>query len=55
MVNNKVHNIRRILYFFLFRTFLSSKAMWVAVDCRSKNWVAVLKRLGRTVLMYYRA
>jgi hypothetical protein len=39
------HNIRRILYFFLFRTtlFMSSKAMRVAIDCRSKNWVTVLK------------
>jgi hypothetical protein len=24
--------------------------MWVAIDCRSKNWVAVLKSLGSTVL-----
>jgi hypothetical protein len=30
--------------------FLSSKAMWVAIDCRSKNWVAVLKSLGSTAL-----
>jgi hypothetical protein len=35
----------------LFRiTFLSSKAMWIARDCRSKNWVAVLKCLGCTDL-----
>jgi hypothetical protein len=27
---NKAHNIRHIF-------FLSSKAMWVAIDCRSKN------------------
>jgi hypothetical protein len=25
--------------------------MWVAIDCRSKNWVAVLKRLGSTGLV----
>jgi hypothetical protein len=39
-------------YFFLFRTrfFLSSKAMWVAIDCRSKNWVAVLKSVGSTAI-----
>jgi hypothetical protein len=44
-VKNKAHNIRRI--YFLFRTifFLSSKAMWVAIDCRFKNWVAVLTSL----------
>jgi hypothetical protein len=30
--------------------FLPSKAMWVATDCRSKNWVAVLKSLGSTGL-----
>jgi hypothetical protein len=23
--------------------------MWVAIGCRSKNWVTVLKSLGRTV------
>jgi hypothetical protein len=22
--------------------------MWVAIDCRSKNWVAALKRFGST-------
>jgi hypothetical protein len=43
---NKVHNICHLLYFVLFRTtFLSSKAMRVAIDCRSKNWVVVRKRL----------
>jgi hypothetical protein len=25
--------------------------MWVAIDCRSKNWVAVLKGLGSTALL----
>jgi hypothetical protein len=45
----KRHNIRRILYFL--ELFLSSKAMWVAIDCRSKNWVAVLKSFGSTVVM----
>jgi hypothetical protein len=41
-------------FFFLFRTTfsLSSKAMWVAIDCRSKNWFAVLKSLGSAGLMY---
>jgi hypothetical protein len=24
--------------------------MWVAIDCRYKNWVAMLKSLGSTVL-----
>jgi hypothetical protein len=24
--------------------------MWVATDCHSKNWVAVLKRLGSTAI-----
>jgi hypothetical protein len=24
--------------------------MWVAIDCRSKNWVAVLKSLGSTAI-----
>jgi hypothetical protein len=24
--------------------------MWVAIDCRSRNWVAVLKSLGGTDL-----
>jgi hypothetical protein len=53
-VKNKAHNIRRILYLFIFRTsyFLSSKAILVAIDCHSKNWVAVLKRLGSTGLWY---
>jgi hypothetical protein len=38
---------------FLFRTtFLSSNAMWVAIDCRFKNWVKVLKSLGSTVIDY---
>jgi hypothetical protein len=51
-VKNKAHNIHRI--FCLFRTtfFLSSKAMWVAIDCRSKNWVAALNCLGSTDLGY---
>jgi hypothetical protein len=26
--------------------------MWVAIDCRSKNWVAVLKSLGSIILRY---
>jgi hypothetical protein len=26
--------------------------MWVAIDCRSKNWVAVPRSLGSTVLGY---
>jgi hypothetical protein len=39
-------------YIFLELLFLSSKAMLVAIDCRSKNWVAVLKRLGTTDLSY---
>jgi hypothetical protein len=25
--------------------------MWVSIDCRSKNWVAVLKRLGSAALV----
>jgi hypothetical protein len=32
--------------------FLSSKVMWVAIDCRSKNWVAVLKGLGSSALFH---
>jgi hypothetical protein len=52
-VKNKAHNIHRILYFFfLGLLFLSSKATWVAIDCRSKNWVAVLKSLGSTGVGY---
>jgi hypothetical protein len=27
--------------------------MWVAIDCRSKNWVAVLKSLGSTDLEHH--
>jgi hypothetical protein len=51
MVNNKAHNICRILYFFFLELlFLSSKSMWVVIDCHSKNWVTVLKSLGSTVL-----
>jgi hypothetical protein len=26
--------------------------MWVAIDCRSENWVAVLKSLGSTAMAY---
>jgi hypothetical protein len=46
----KLYSIIKI--FFLFRTtfFLSRKATWVAIDCCSKNWVAVLKSLGSTGL-----
>jgi hypothetical protein len=38
--------------YFLFITtfFLSCKAMLVAIDFHSKNWVAVLKSLGSTEL-----
>jgi hypothetical protein len=47
----KLYSIMNTNMFFLFRTtFLSSKAMWVAKHCRSKNWVAVLKNLGSTGL-----
>jgi hypothetical protein len=28
--------------------------MWVAIDCRSKNWAPVLKSLGSTGLEYHR-
>jgi hypothetical protein len=35
---------------FLELLFLSSEAMWVAIDCRFKNWVAVLKSLGSPAL-----
>jgi hypothetical protein len=38
------------MFFFLELLFLSGKAMWVAIDYRSKNWVAVLKGLGSTGL-----
>jgi hypothetical protein len=38
------------MFFFLELLFLSNKVMWVAIDCRSKNWVAVLKSLGSTGL-----
>jgi hypothetical protein len=31
------------IFFFLELIFLCSKAMWVAIDCRSKNWVSLLK------------
>jgi hypothetical protein len=54
--NRKGYKIRHIIYtvyyifFFLELLFLSSKAMWVAIDCRSKNCVAVLKGLGSTGL-----
>jgi hypothetical protein len=46
------HIIYAVYYFFFFLEllFLSSKAMWVAIDCGSKNWVAVLKSFGSTVL-----
>jgi hypothetical protein len=36
------------MFFFLNYFFLSSKAMWVTIDCRSKSWDAVLKSLGST-------
>jgi hypothetical protein len=35
----------------MFSFCLSSKAMCVVIDCRSKNLVAVLRRLGSTGLM----
>jgi hypothetical protein len=41
------------IIFFLFKTtifFVSGKAMWVVIDCHSKNWVAVLKGLESTGL-----
>jgi hypothetical protein len=50
----KRKKIRHIIYavycifFFSELLLLSSTAMWVAIDCRSKNWVAVLKSLGST-------
>jgi hypothetical protein len=44
-----------IYFFFLERLFfLSSKAIWVTIDCRSKNWVSVLESLGSTGLEHYR-
>jgi hypothetical protein len=50
-----VKKLRHILYtikklFLELLFFLSSEAMWVAIDCRSKNWVAALKGLGTTAL-----
>jgi hypothetical protein len=47
---NKAHIIHRLLYFFFLELlfYLFSKAMWVAIDCHSKNWV--LKCLGSTAL-----
>jgi hypothetical protein len=45
--------INKNIFFFLELFFLSSKAMWVAIDCRSKKWVTVLKRLGSTAIGTY--
>jgi hypothetical protein len=45
--------INKNSFFFLELLLFFSKAVWVAVDCRSKNWVAVLKSLGSTGLEPY--
>jgi hypothetical protein len=44
--------INKNIFFFFSELFFggSSKAMWVAIDCRSENSVAVLKSFGITVL-----
>jgi hypothetical protein len=44
--------INKTICLFLELLFLSTKALWVAIDCRSKNWVAVLKSLGSTDIRY---
>jgi hypothetical protein len=43
----KLYSIINNLFFYNY-FFLARKPMCVAIDCRSKNWVALLKSLGST-------